>query len=430
MAGDVVIYVVVHQPRRLKLPAQPMPPGATAADLARCLFDERLNQRYFHQVAERCYRPATALFAELVDDGLRLNVGFSESFLFQAERWGPEVLTAFQRLVAHPHVEPVGVEPYHSFLPLVDLERFVARMREARTRLARVFGVAPRVADTTELCMSDPIALALEAAGYAAGFLEGRPWVLGWREPTFVYHGGRRLRLLVRHHRLSDDVGYRFSDRSWPGWPLRADTYAEWLAATPGDLVVLGWDYETFGEHHRAESGIFEFLRHLPREAHRRGLRFLTVSEALEAHRGRSHHLGLPAFPASWAGSGGLEFFLGNPVQQAVFQLMLHAYNKARLTGDAALVDLALWLLQSDHLHLVQWFGRSGPEAEVSAYFTPREWWALGPEGIVGHLVAVYQNFIRALAPGFEPVPPADPDPEVVALLPARRRRGGREEAA
>ncbi len=94
-----------------------------------------------------------------------------------------------------------------------------------------------------------------------------------------------------------------------------------------------------------------------------------------------------------------MEFFLGNPAQQAVFQLMLQAYNKAQLTKDRRMIDLALWLTQSDNLHLIQWFGRSGSQAEVSAYFTPKEWWSLGPSGIIWEMQQVYKNFIRALDP-------------------------------
>lgn len=92
-----------------------------------------------------------------------------------------------------------------------------------------------------------------------------------------------------------------------------------------------------------------------------------------------------------------MEFFLGNVAQQAVFQLMLHAYNKALLSRRQKLIDIALWLIQSDNLHLIQWFGRSGSEAEVSAYFTPKEWWRLGPYGIIWEIQQVYKNFIKAL---------------------------------
>jgi alpha-amylase len=400
VARDIVIYLVVHQPRRLKLPAQPIPVGADARDIERCIFDPALDEQYFRKVARTCYWPATEVFLDLVQKRLRLNVGLSLSFVRQAQAWDPDLLALFARLVGHPGVELIGVEPYHSFLFLADLPAFVTRMRWMRGALQDVFGQSPRVTDTTELCMSDGIALALGEAGFAGGFIDGRRWVMDWREPTYLYRAPHRVALFARHPDLSDDVGYRFSDRTWSGWPLMADTYASWLSAAAGDLVVLGWDYETFGEHHAAGTGIFDFVRRLPAEVHARHGRFLTASEAIAAHRGESHQLPLPVFPASWAGSGGLEFFLGNAAQQAVFQLMLHAYNKARLTRDRRILDVALWLLQSDHLHLIQWFGRQGAEAEVSAYFTPREWWRLGGDAIVREIVQVYLNFVSAIDVG------------------------------
>jgi alpha-amylase len=429
VARHVVIYLVVHQPRRLKLPAQPILVGATPRDIEGCLFDPVLDEGYFRQVARRCYWPATELFLDLVGQGLKLNLGLSFSFVRQAQRWDPDLLALFQRLVAHPGVELIGMEPYHSFVFLADLPRFVTQMRWMRSALGDVFGQSPRVTDTTELCMSDGISLALAQAGFAGGFIDGRPWVLDWRRPTYLYRAPHGLALLTRHPHLSDDVGYRFSDRSWSGWPLMADTYAGWLAAAAGELVVLGWDYETFGEHHAAGTGIFDFVRRLPAEVHARHGRFLTASDAIAEHGAQSYELPLPVFPASWAGSGGLDFFLGNAARQAVFQLMLLAYNKARLTRDRDIMDLALWLLQSDHLHLIQWFGRQGAEAEVSAYFTPAAWWRLGREGIVRELVQVYLNFVRAIDLGSwrrrrrDTGAPPILDPEIVGLVRSARGR-------
>jgi alpha-amylase len=92
-----------------------------------------------------------------------------------------------------------------------------------------------------------------------------------------------------------------------------------------------------------------------------------------------------------------MEFFLGNASQQAIFRLMHSALHMATLTDDPAFLDLALWLLQSDNLHLIQWAGRSGSEAEVSAYFTPREWWDLGSDRILTEQQRVYTNFVRAM---------------------------------
>ena len=395
---DVVVYTVVHQPRRLRLPAQPIAPGAGPEEMAEALFDEPMNERYFRQVAASCYEPALDHFQGMVERGFKLAIGFSLSFVEQAERWDPDLLARFRTLVQHPNVELVAVEPTHSFVLLWDVPMFIRRMRYAKDRLEAVFGERPRVADTTELMMSDTIYHALDRAGFEGGFLDGRPWIMEWRDPTHLYrHGGGDLTLLPRHYPLSDDVGYRFSNPGWDEWPLTADTYASWLAGNTGEVVTLGWDFETFGEHHAPESGIFDFLEALPSAVHDAGLRFRTPSEVLETHAEESFDLPLPAFAGTWAGSGGLEFFLGNDAQQAVFQLMMQAYNKARLTGNPAFVELALWLAQSDNLHLIQWFGRSGSEAEVSAYFTPQEWWALGPEGIIWEIQQVYKTFIRAL---------------------------------
>lgn len=419
---DVVVYTVVHQPRRLRLPAT-HPIQSDPETLEEALFDAPLNERYFHKVAATCYYPAVERFLSLADRGLKLAIGFSLSFIEQAERWDPALLDHFRALVHHDHVELVAVEPAHSFTLLWDVPLFTARMQYATDRLEDVFGIRPTVADTTELMMSDTIYHALDQAGFQAGFMDGRPWVMEWRQPTYLYHhGGGQMKLLTRHYALSDDVGYRFSDRSWSGWPLLADTYARWLAGLSGHVAVLGWDFETFGEHHPPESGIFDFLDALPEAVQRNGLSFRTPSEVLSRHGNTSHALPLPAFASTWAGSGGLEFFLGNDAQRAVFHLMMQAHQKARLTGDADLIELALWLAQSDNLHLIQWHGRSGPEAEVSSYFTPQEWWTLTPSGIIWEIQQVYKYFIDALDDHL-PMRPASSDTDLLKGLLQHRER-------
>ncbi|QBD79739.1 glycoside hydrolase [Ktedonosporobacter rubrisoli] len=426
MVADLAIYTVVHQPRRLKLPAQPIPRGASIDDITRCLFDEQMNERYFRKVARYSYYPATRMFLDLVRQGMKLSIGFSLSFLRQAQSWDEELLNLFRELVAQENVELIGVEPYHSFLFLLDLPAFIGRMREMCDELEHIFGKRPVVTDTTEMCMSATLYDALDTAGFRGAVMDGRPWVMSWRESTHLYRNGderpfvlspdektrgRRGRgrtqaepeareapyLLTRHLELSDDVGYRFSNQSWSGYPLYADTYADWIAHTWGDLLLLGWDFETFGEHHRRDSGIFEFMHALPAELQRRKVSTYTASELIERHREQAYHLPLPVHPTTWAGSGGMEFFLGNSAQQNILQLMGHVYNMAKLTEQPELLDLATWLAQSDNLHLIQWYGRSGPEAEVSAYFTPDEWWELGPNGVIHEQQQVYINALHAM---------------------------------
>jgi alpha-amylase len=399
MAENVVTYCVVHQPRRIKLPAEVIPAGTTPANMAGYLFDDVMNKRYFDKVAKWCYYPASQMFLDMLDQGYKLGIGFSVSFLWQLKRWDKELAERFRTLVAHPNCELVGVESYHSFAFALDIKLFQKEMKRGKDYAEEFFNKEIKVTDTTEMVMNNEVYYALLQAGYTAGMLDGRKWVLDWREATHLYsYDERDLALFCRHHELSDDVGYRFSNKTWAGYPLRADAYASNLRNAWGDFVYIGWDFETFGEHHSLDTGIFDFMRALPAQLKKRGVRSLTPSEAVdEFGKGPLPNLPLPEFGTTWAGSGGMEFFLGNTSQQAIFRLMHAVLNKARLTGNKTLLDLALWLLQSDNLHLIQWAGRQGSEAEVSAYFTPDEWWDLGPDRILTEQQRVYTNFVRAM---------------------------------
>lgn len=398
MAENLITYCVVHQPRRLRLPATVIPPEMQPKDFDDLLFDDQMNQRYFEKVARWCYYPATEMFLDMLDEGFKLGLGFSVSFLWQLRRWDHKLTDLMRKLVSHPNCELIGVEPYHSFCFGLDIRTFQKEMLRGKSYAEEFFEKEIKITDTTEMVMNNEVYYALDQLGYEGGMLDGRPWVLEWREPTHLYsHGGRNLKLFTRHHELSDDVGYRFSNKRWTGYPLHADTYAANLRKAWGDFVFIGWDYETFGEHHNLDTGIFSFMRALPIELKRQGIRCLLPSEAVKQFGTFTPNLPLPEFGTTWAGSGGMEFFLGNSSQQAIFRLMHSALSKARLTEDPCLQDLAMWLLQSDNLHLIQWAGRTGSEAEVSAYFTPDEWWKLGPDAILIEQQRVYTNFIRAM---------------------------------
>lgn len=398
MAENLVTYCVIHQPRRIKLPAEVIPTGTKPTAMAPYLFDDAMNRRYFEKVARWCYYPATEMFERMMGQGFKLALGFSVSFLDQLRHWDRRLSNRFRRLVAHPNCELIGVEPYHSFSFTADIELFKSEMLRGKLYAEEYFGKEIHVTDTTEMVMNNEVYFALAQAGYKGAMLDGRPWVLEWREPTHLYrHAGRGMGLFCRHHELSDDVGYRFSNKTWSGFPLSSETYARNLKSTWGDLVFIGWDLETFGEHHNVDTGIFGFMEHLTEQLGRNGIESMLPSEALDHFGADLPDLPLPPFGTTWAGSGGMEFFLGNQSQQAIFRLMLSVLNKAKLTGNTTLMDLALWLLQSDNLHLIQWAGRSGSEAEVSAYFTPDEWWEMGGDRILFEQQNVYKNFLLAM---------------------------------
>lgn len=435
MVADVALYTLIHQPRRLKLAAQPIPRGASLEDLTRCLFDEHLNERYFRQVASSCYYPTARLLLEMVrQQGLRLALGFTLSFVRQAERWEPALLDLFRELVAEDGVEVVGADPYHSLHALIDLPGFTTRMRWMAESLERTFGKRPTVTDTTEMCMSASIYDALDAAGFRGALMTSDPRVLQWRSSTYPYRSAdedpyplaldlpvrvRRgsakiserdrqgppygdeepdahsLYLFARHQSLSDDIALRFSDSSWSEYPLYADTYARWVAGTEGDFVLLGWDCEIFGERHRPESGIFDFLRALPSEFERQGITLHTPNELIARHaEDHAYSLPLPLQPLSLLDALGLGTPVGSGPQQELLHLMRDVYNRAKLTENSELIDLAIWLMQADHFRLLQW-----PGPHLSGLITPPEWQRLGISGVLNERKQVYFNVLHALAP-------------------------------
>jgi alpha-amylase len=396
MATRAALYLIAHQPRRLRLPAVPIPAGMSPAGVEAALFDDEMNRRYFERVLVKSYEPTVDLLGRLAGSGVAVNLALTESLRWQAERWAPEWLARWDQLAAMDPVETVAVDPYHGFLFYVDPPAFVRTMRASQAAWGDRTGRRPHVADTTEMWLSPAVSAALADAGYVAEIADGRPGLLDWRRPTYLYRTGpgQRLYVVPRHVDLSDDVGYRYSDKTWSGWPLKVETYSRWIAEAEGAFVFLGWDFETFGEHHWADTGIFAFLEALPEALQREGVTLYRLSDLIRELGPTAHELPMGLDAVTWAGQGSPDFFLGNEPQRLLFRWMHEVWALARRRGGPAM-ELATWLLQSDHLHLLHWYGASGSEAEVSAYFTPQEWWSLGGAGIVREMTSVYREFAR-----------------------------------
>ena len=196
------------------------------------------------------------------------------------------------------------------------------------------------------------------------------PWATSFSS-NYVYEAASApgLRLLPRNYRLSDDVGFRFSTKDWKEWPLTADKYADWLANSEGDSVHLYVDYETFGEHQWADTGIFDFLKHLPGACRQRGLTFTHPSQL--AARTPVAPLSFER-PTSWADiERDTTAWLGNRLQYAAQERLYGLREAVLATGDPARVEEWRRLTTSDHLYYMctKWFA----DGDVHKYFSPYE---------------------------------------------------------
>jgi len=205
--------------------------------------------------------------------------------------------------------------------------------------------------------------------GYKGIITEGTEKVLHWRSPNYIYKPVNvNMKVLLRNYSLSDDVGFRFSARNWPGFPLTADKYAGWMSQVNGDLVNLFMDYETFGEHQWTETGIFDFLSHLPREVLRHEhLDFVTVSEAIDRYQVVGE-MDVP-WAISWADEDrDVSTWLGNDMQIACFNELKNIGQKLKEKGNTDLINTWRRLQTSDHLYYVSTKGFE--DGNVHAYFS------------------------------------------------------------
>jgi alpha-amylase len=369
----VVFYFQVHQPYRLR------PCRSAGARGRHDYFDDGLNQAIMRRVADKCYLPMNATIGQLIDgsDGrFRCAFSITGTALDQMETWAPDALDSFRALAATGAVEFLCETSHHSLAFAGDRREFEAQIEDQRARVTKLFGSAPRTFRNTELVIDDSVAETAQRLGFVALLGEGADRLLRGRTPRVAYRLGPTpdVRLLLRDYRLSDDIGFRFSDRKWECYPLFAETYARWLAdaGRHGDFIGLYMDYETFGEHQWRDTGIFDFMRHLPdRVFERSRLRFETPAQVAARVRPMAA-LDAPA-PVSWADEErDLSAWLGNPMQRAAHETLyrlLPAVRDAAAAGRPELLRDWRRLSTSDHVYYM--CTKFASDQDVHDYFSP-----------------------------------------------------------
>ena len=368
--ASVCFYFQVHQPFRLR--------RYSVFDTDANYFDDYKNAELCRKVAQRCYLPTNRLMLDLVRQyGKDFAVSYSMTgvALEQFERWSPETVDSFRALVDTGQVELLAETYYHSLSFLYSREEFREQVMAHSAKMADTFGVRPRVFRNTELIYNNDLAHFVEGLGFTGITAEGADHILGYRSPTFMYRpvGSQRTSLLLKNYRLSDDIAFRFSDRSWPEWPLRAERFAQWVDQVNGNgyVVNLFMDYETFGEHQWADSGIFDFMYHLPEHILKGGKNnFMTLSGAVQAYPPTAE-LDIPHM-VSWADmERDLSAWLGNAMQSNALHELYRMEHEVKAKGDPALLHDWRRLQTSDHFYYMctKWFA----DGDVHKYFNPYE---------------------------------------------------------
>lgn len=372
---QLCLYFQLHQPFRLA--------DFSVFDLSqgKSYFEdtEQHNQRIFQKVAEKSYLPMLRLLLKLCQrhPDFVFAVSCSGVFLEQAEQYEPTVIELLQALAATGQVEFLAETFHHTLASLYSTPEFnhqVTRHSELTTKL---FNQTPQVFRNTELIYSNKIATLIHDLGFKGALTEAVPRYLGTRSKTQVFqsYSPQPIPLLLKHAELSDDIAFRFSDRNWTHYPLHADTYLKWLTNYREDEIInLFMDFETFGEHQWADTGIFDFFEsviaavdQLPSAG------FVTPSDVLAVLL-PNEVTELPVYdvpePISWADvNRDLTAWIENAYQQDTLAKIYRLEPQILLSKDAALIEDWRRLQTSDHFYYMctKW----AADGDVHAYFSP-----------------------------------------------------------
>lgn len=371
---SICFYFQVHQPYRVK--------KYRVFDIGNDpeYFNDRSesnlnNRRIAEKVAAKSYIPTTKLLIELLKRHPNMHVSFSFSgiALEQLERYAPEALDLFKRLIDTGQVEVLGETYYHSLAFFYSPMEFEAQVNKHRDLIRKHFGLWPRVFRNTELSYRNDLGRWADDHGYIGILAEGWDPILGWRSPNYVYQpkDTENIRLLLKNYRFSDDIAFRFSSKDWSEWPLTTEKFGQWVGEAEGDTINLFMDYETFGEHQWEDTGIFHFLEQLPAELSKNpGLDFKTPSEVIQTYRPRDF-VDIP-HTLTWADTDrDLTAWTGNPMQKAAIDAVYAMEEPVLLANDGRLLEDWRKMQTSDHFYYMctKWFA----DGDVHAYFSPYE---------------------------------------------------------
>ena len=350
-------------------------------ELLKNYFDYKKDREIFERACRKCYFPSNTTLLQLIDESKKekkqVKVAFSLSgvFLEQCERFKPDLLESFKQLAETRCVEFLDQTYYHSLVGLYPIrDEFIEQVKMHRQIMRDLLNVEPTFFENTELLYNNVIAETVEELGYLGILTEGVERVLNGRSPNYVYRAknAKNLKVLLRNFKLTDDIGFRFSQRTWNEWPLTADKYANWLATTPGHCIVIFPDYETFGEHHWPETGIHDFLKHMPKEILKQEhLSMATPSEVVQKNKVVGE-VDVPEIggTVSWADiARDTSCWLGNAMQWAYYLATRELEPFVKESGDATFLKIWRYLLISDHLYYMSTAG--GASGEVHSYFSP-----------------------------------------------------------
>jgi alpha-amylase len=370
---SVCLYFQVHQPYRLK----DYPFFKIGKDH---LYEATaLNVEILNRVSDRCYLPVNQLMFNLIrkhEGKFKITFSITGTVLEQLHRHRPDVIASFKELAETGSVEFLSETYYHSLASLFSPSEFERQVKMHEKAMKNILGIKPKVFRNTELMYQNGFADVLDGLGYKMALAEGAQKYLGRESTNQIFVSkNQKIKVLPRNFILSDDIAFRFSDPSWSEYPLMAGTFSKWLhTITDANACInLFMDYETFGEHRKAETGIFEFMKALPQSVlEDKKFSFATPSDFLKLKPANPPVFDSPAW-SSWADEEkDVSAWMDDNMQKDALKKVYELEETVLAINKPDLLDVWGKLQTSDHFYYMSTRYRNNPVHQAfSPYSSP-----------------------------------------------------------
>lgn len=348
---NVCFYFKIHQPYRLK--------RYRFFDIGNdhYYYDDFANDEIITRLAENSYLPMCDTLLDMIRENngaFKCSISVSGTALEQLQLYVPEVIDRLKALAETGCVEFLAGTFAHSLASLEDPEEFMREVKMESDLITRTLGIKPKTFANTELIYDDDIASMIYGMGFKSCLTVGAKHVLGWKSPNYVYCAATapKLRLLLTNDKLSDDVARNFNNPEWPEYPLNADKYMDWIAALPEEeqVINLYFSMDTFGSFLPASTGIFQFMKALPRFAAERNIGFALPSE-VTAKLKPVGELSVPYPMSDIDEARDVSAWKGNDLQNEALAKLYGVAERVSLCDDRRLKQDWEYLQSSDHFY-------------------------------------------------------------------------------
>ncbi len=336
-------------------------------------FNDSLNRAIINRVSDSCYLPVNRLLKHLIRKSggeFVFSVSMSGTTISQLEKYRPDVLESFVDLVGTGSVEVVCEPYYYSLAFHYSRQEFKEQIMDHVDKVEQLFGVQPTTFLNTEYCYNNDLGSYIYNAGFRNMVTEGADWVLHGRSPNQVFRATEAdINLFLRNYQLSNDIKFRYSDFGWKHFPLTPEKYCQWVTGSAGEIVPLFYDYENFGEHHKRETGILNFLEQTLVKLLKNKRTSFRRFQDIQPKDHLRPKIDVPYTVSRADTERDLSAWRGNAMQHEALTRVYEMGDDVRATQDEDLITLWRLFQTSDHFYYMS--TKSAADGSVHRSFSP-----------------------------------------------------------